>query len=147
MRTLLASVLFLSLSASAFGQSARVIPGPSAEPFVSQTDAGAAGDFQIVALATLKTFCNPYGGGSATAPKGVPDLLFYDRASGSALLVEPDATAWLGYVVETFRFVALRPGMTWTAADLDGDGRDDLIGHHAASGDVVRVFRRGAPLC
>lgn len=105
--------------------------GPFSAPVI---EAGAPGDITVLAL--------PTGG------RG-DDLLFYDGASGWALLVinygmygtAPVGSA--GFQLEAWCFVRLAPGLTLAAARLDGDTRHDVVGHQRATGDVFRYYRRG----
>jgi hypothetical protein len=76
------------------------------------------------------------------------DVLVYDASSGFAWLVHTTPKSQIplmpaGAIFEVVEEIRMRPGIVWSAGDLDADGRDDLIGHDKRNGDVIRMFRRG----
>jgi hypothetical protein len=115
-------------------------------PWVEVTELGAPGDIQVLALRGRLRQDHVYTGDVVRVAKPEHDVLFYDRRSGFAFLVRAQrGPAWTVLLFECFESAQLRPGLTWTAADLDGDGRDDLIAHDPVRAEVVRVFQRGEP--
>jgi len=142
------SALLLALASTATAQTPRITPpttGPQQDIAVV-IEPGARGDFQIVALHVTPPYCTPFNPYAPNVkplePKTTDDLLIYDRATGSSLLVTTYPFPGLGYITETFLYVVLPAGVTWTATDLDGDGSSDLIGYHTRTGEVVRVYRQ-----
>lgn len=134
-----ATVLLLVAWATPARAQLREVPlehtnGPT---FVEVVESGAAGDYQLIGLRWHSDFNAP------------DDLLIYDRANGQALLVVavgvplPGLWATSFPLVECLTWVTLRPGLRLEAIDLDRDGRRDLIGHNALTGEVVRLYRRG----
>lgn len=143
--------LTLSFASTTQAQTQRDTPAEqfNGQRFVEVAEPGAIGDFQILALKVTPARCtpiNPYASGPATVlqPKATEDIVIYDRASGSALIVRTFPFVGLGHITERFEFWTLRDGVTWTVADLDGDGNSDLIGHDKRTGEIVRVYRKNA---
>jgi hypothetical protein len=160
-RTLSLTSLFVLLaSLSAFAQR----PTPAADdprPFVEVADLGSmCPACQVLILSDVDVYqsqpgtptFDPYKGewslGFRTTPS-TGDVLIYDGSTGHTLFVETQrfgtgvspfpATS----ILESAQWIMLREGMFWDKGDLDGDGRDDLIGHDKRTGEIVRVFRRG----
>lgn len=142
MRAFLIVILF-ALSSPLSAQ-VRIAPPPATpQTFVAQIDPGApGGDFVWVSLRGRDQHGNI---------RVANDLLIYDRTSGGAWLVRNFGPAY-GITSPTSPIVlsesgcgvALRPGLaSLIASDIDGDGRDDIIGYDRASGQVVRYFQRG----
>lgn len=107
--------------------------GPFSAPVV---EPGAVGDISVVRLAT---------------ERDTDDLVFYDRASGYALLVanlgiyKPGQSAPTAPLLQIDALCVLQfaAGLELTAVKQDDDERDDLVGYQKATGDVYRYYRRG----
>lgn len=150
--TMFALPLMLVLSTSTFAQDTRTAPAKNdPRPFVEQADPGAFGNFQIIRLKGLRMQVNPYAtpgpkGNCFAEEKTVNDFAIYDPSTGSLLLATADlATLGMMPTIATdYQLVQIRPNLVLTAIELDGDGRDDMIGHDRLTGEVVRFYRRGS---
>ena len=152
---LVSSLLFvLVLSSVASAQSFRAMPGASTSQFVEQADPGAlCPTCQVLLLKDAYAppeHINPYSTDATPAKmKPTADTAIYDGANGMLLLVKSTPYGYVpgGYSVigvhENAEWIQLRANMFWAVGDIDGDGRDDLIGHDKRTGEVVRVYRRG----
>jgi len=154
-RATMSFVLFAAIfiaASPAFAQ--RPIPADNGQPFVEQADPGSlCPSCQVLLLKDSYAPTEPmnvYSPVLATKIKPSVDVLIVDTKTGNGLLVK---TALYGYVpggfsalgiFENIEWVLLREGVFWTTGDLDGDGRDDLVGHDKRTGEVIRVYRRGA---
>lgn len=152
MMRVLVALLALLASSAAQAQTYRPTPGNDAAPFVAVSEPGATcPSCQVLLLQDAwppPPHVNVYGPTVAVSPKATADVLIYDGATGSSLLVvSTPFGAMAPYAAiglyERVSWVALRPGMLWATGDLDGDGRTDLIGHDKRTGEIVRLYRRG----
>jgi hypothetical protein len=143
MRTFLLSLLLLTVSLCQAHAQNRLAPPPATpQTFVAQVEQGAAGDFLWVSLRGR----NQHG-----QVRAAEDLLIYDRSSGGAWLVRNFGPVYgvlapttVVPLLESGCGLTLRPGLhTLIASDIDGDGRDDLVGYDRTTGAVVRYYQRG----
>lgn len=132
-----------------------------AQAFVEDADPAGNCDCQIVTLRDRRgvqtetgtpTF-SPYSGWTKgyTTIETTADVLIVDVPSGTGWLVHTTPVGTVPLlpaltISEQVEVIYLRPGVRWESADLDGDGRDDLIGylrHPSGYAEVIRNFRRG----
>ena len=119
-------------------------PLATPQTFIAQVDQGARADVVWLSLRGR----TQHGG-----TKPAEDLLIYDRVTGGAWLVRNYGPVYGGtlptvpvVLAEASCAIPLRAGLTsLIASDIDGDGRDDLVGYDAATGVVVRYYQRGLP--
>ena len=139
-KLLIYPVLLLCLWATTAGAQMRTIPSLSASgPFAAGShEVGAAGEFVIVPLRDTLTQ-------APSVVKRYDDLLFYAPTQpGPYLLVVSIVNPYgSGSVLDCYQWVWLPPGLTLTAAYLDNDDRQDVLGRDAATGALFRWYRRG----
>lgn len=135
------SLVLLVLSAAPVSAQQRTIPPATAPgPFAaSRVEHGVPGDYVILplqdTLAQVPSIVKRYA-----------DLLFYDPTQpGPSLLVVSVINPYgAGAVLDCYQWVWLPPGLRLTAAHLDHDLRQDVIGYHPATGEIYRWYRRGS---
>lgn len=115
-------------------------PGPFTAPIVEM---GALGIDQIVALE------GAYGG-HGPASGQMQNLLFYDKDTGSGLLVKNCGALYgvLGHpVYETAEWVHLAPGLLLVAVREEHQRLQTLLGYQASTGRVYRYPQRNTGAC
>lgn len=151
MMTIAMMTLALTLATTATAQQREAPNQWSSDLFYETADTGAlCPKCQVLMLdGTTAPVLSPYtnelvDGGVQKAPS---DVLVYDAQTGATILVRTRVPRAYGSYIPMFECVEqtyLRPNMFWATGDLDGDGRGDLIGHDKTTGEVYRLFQRGA---
>lgn len=141
-RSCLALILVLIAMASSHAQSRLAPAQATPQTFVEQAEPGAAGPFLWVSLRGRDQHGNA---------KAAHDVGIYDPRTGGFWLVRNRGAVY-GYSSPYYAYTLLEQGCGFQlraglgsliASDVDGDGRDDLIGHDRNTGVVVRYYQRG----